>query len=263
MIKIKKGGVLSEEKELSKGIEVFVSEKRLQSIGKYNPTNSFFEKLEITPEEFSFSNELLQKASILVSKAQVDEKLEAEDLQIIQMINTLDELIHTSNLLLERLDCWNEIYASKKRMKPLENVYSSVIKEIKSLESQIETDMNKIAPNTSNLAGPLIGARLISISGGLDRLALMPASSIQILGAEKALFRYKKEGGRPPKHGVIFQHSYINKAPRKERGRIARVFATKISTASKADAFTKRNISKELKEDLQKRIKEIHKSVKI
>ena len=85
----------------------------------------------------------------------------------------------------------------------------------------------------------------------------MPASTIQILGAEKALFRYKKEGGKPPKHGVIFQHSYINKAHRAIRGKIARIFASKIAIAAKADFFTKRDISKELKKDMNKRIKDI------
>jgi nucleolar protein 56 len=257
LIKIKNGEILSEEKKMSKDIKVIVNERRLQKIGTYNPSDVFFEKIKIDPEEFDYSNDLLQKASIIASKSLVEEKLKSEDLQIIQMVNTLDDLIHISNLLSERLDCWNEIKASKKRIQPLENVYSSVLKEIKSLENQIEIDMNNIAPNTSKLAGPIIGARLISISGGLDRLALLPASTIQILGAEKALFRYKKEGGKPPKHGVIFQHSYINKASRNTRGKIARAFATKISTAVKADVFTKRDLSDELKKDLQKRIKEI------
>ena len=117
--------------------------------------------------------------------------------------------------------------------------------------------MEKIAPNTTKLAGPLIGARLISIAGGMERLAIMPASTIQILGAEKAFFRYKKEGGKPPKHGVIFQQSLINKSPYKIRGKIARVLATKISIAIKADVFTKRDISVELLENLEKRVKEI------
>jgi len=117
--------------------------------------------------------------------------------------------------------------------------------------------MERLAPNTTKIVGPLIGARLISISGGMERLAIMPASTIQILGAEKALFRFKKEGGKPPKHGVIFQQSLINKSPYKIRGKIARVLATKISIAIKADVFTKRDISKELIEDLNNRVKEI------
>jgi nucleolar protein 56 len=85
----------------------------------------------------------------------------------------------------------------------------------------------------------------------------MPASTIQILGAEKALFRFKKEGGKPPKHGVIFQYSLLNKSPRAERGKIARVLAAKIATAARADAFTKRDIADDLIKELTTRIKEI------
>lgn len=263
LIRINNGEILSEEKRLSKNINVIVNEKRLKKIGTYNYSDLFFETVEINPKEFGYSNDMLQKASIIVAKFRVEEKLESDDLQIIHMINSLDDFFHISNLLSERLECWNEIEASKKRIQPLENVYSFVLKEIKSLEKQIESDMKKVAPNTSKLVGPIIGARLISISGSLDRLAFLPASTIQILGAEKALFRYKKEGGKPPKHGVIFQHAYINKASRNLRGKIARAFAAKISTAVKADVFTKRDVSEELIKNLHKRIKEINKSVKL
>jgi nucleolar protein 56 len=91
----------------------------------------------------------------------------------------------------------------------------------------------------------------------MQRMAMLPASTIQILGAEKALFRFKKEGGKPPKHGVIFQHPLINRAPKIERGKISRLFATKIAIAIRADVFTKRDISKELLKSLDTRIKEI------
>jgi nucleolar protein 56 len=97
----------------------------------------------------------------------------------------------------------------------------------------------------------------MSLAGGMERLACMPASTIQLLGAEKALFRFKKEGGRPPKHGVIFQHPLINRAPRRNRGKIARILAAKIAIAAKADVFTKRNISDDLKDDMKRRIRGI------
>lgn len=255
--KIKNQEILTEEKKLSKGKKVIVCEKRLLKIGDYKPTDPFLKKIEINPEDFGFTNVLLQKVSILLSKTSIEDKLESEDLQVIQMINTLDDLIQTTNLLSERLDCWSDISISGGRIKPLENVFYTINKEMKIIEKQIDKDMIRIAPNISKITGPLIGARLISIAGGLERLAMLPASTIQILGAEKALFRYKKEGGKPPKHGVIFQHSYINKANRSHRGKIARVFATKISTAAKADAFTKRDISKDLIDNLKIRIKEI------
>ena len=257
LLKIDKNEILKEEKKISKGNEIIVSEKRLLKIGKYNPTDPFFKNLEINPEDYDFSVDLLQKASLILTKKRVDEKLLSEDLQVIQMVNALDDLIQTSNLLSERLDSWSVIPTPKEKMGPLKNVFFIVNEEIKSLEKQIDSDMEKIAPNICKITGSLIGARLISRAGGIERLAIMPASTVQILGAEKALFRFKKEGGKPPKHGIIFQNSNINRASRTIRGKIARLYASKIAIAAKADAFTKRDISNELRKDLDNRIKEI------
>lgn len=257
LLKIEKKEILSEEKKITKEADVIVNEKRLEKIGKYDPSDIFFKKIEIKPEDFDFSEKILHKASLLLAKQNVDEKLASEDLQVIQMVNALDELIQTSNLLSERLERWSVIPTSEEKIQPLQNAFNVVNTEIKTIEKQIEMDMKKIAPNTSKIAGPLISARLLSYAGGLEKFAMLPASTIQILGAEKALFRFKKEGGKPPKHGVIFQNPLINKAPHKVRGKIARVIATKIAIAAKADAFTKRDISEELKVSMEKKIKNI------
>jgi nucleolar protein 56 len=258
LLKINKSEILKEENKITKGVkEIIVSEKRLKKIGEYSPSDPFFKKFEIKPENYNFSEDLLHNATLILSKNRVEVKLASEDLQVVQMVNALDDLIQTSNLLSERLDSWSVIPTSKEKIQPLQNAFTIVNNEIKSLEKQIDSDMQKIAPNISKMTGPLIGARLVSLAGGIEKLAIMPASTIQILGAEKAFFRFKKEGGLPPKHGVIFQHSYINKSPREVRGKIARIFATKISIAAKADAFTKRDIFNELKEELDKRIREI------
>lgn len=258
LIKIEKMELLTQEKKILKEFNnIIVSEKRLKKIGKYKPTDPFFKKFEIKPEDFNYSKDLLNEASQIFTKYRVKEKLASDDLQIIQMINTLDDLIQTSNLLSERLNYWSILPKSEKKIKPLENTLITVNKEIISLEKQIILDMKNIAPNTSEIVGPLIGARLISIAGGIQRLATFPASTIQVLGAEKALFRYKKEGGRPPKHGIIFQHSLINRSPRLHRGKISRMLASKISLAIKADVFTGRDISKNLKKDIEKQVKEI------
>jgi len=257
--KIDKKEILSEEKKISKGLELIVSEKRLQKVGEYDSTNSFFKAFEINPEDFDFSEDLLYKATLVITNNKVDKELESKDLQIVQMVNALDDLIQTSNLLSERLESWSLVPTPETKIEPLKNIFSTVKKEIKTLESQIDEDMKDVAPNISKIAGAHIGARLIACAGGLERLATFPASTIQILGAEKALFRYKKEGGKPPKHGVIFQHPNINRAHRSKRGRIARVMATKISIAARADAFTHRDVSEDLIKELDKRINEIKK----
>jgi nucleolar protein 56 len=259
IFKIQSNQILPEEKKIIKNLkEVIVNEKRLKAIGDYIPTDPFFKNIEIKAEKYGFSKEVFFDTMQLATKYNVDNRLESEDLQIIQMVNTLDDFIQTSNLLSERIESWSVIPTPAEKIKPLKKAYSTINDEIKTLENLIEEDMTRIAPNIAQIIGPLIGARLISHSSGILKLATMPSSTIQILGAEKALFRYKKEGGKPPKHGVIFQHPLINKASRNNRGKIARTFALKIAIAAKADAFTKRDISEDLKIELNKRIKEIN-----
>lgn len=256
---IEKNNILEEEKKIVKNTNVIVNEKRLQQLGTYNDGEPFFKTITINPKDYGFSQELFHGASLLLAQQRVDEQLQSEDLQLIQMVNALDDLIQTANLLSERLSCWLLLPTPKKKVKPFEKTLAVVNDEIQRLQDQIEIDMKTIAPNTSKIIGPLIGARLIALAGGMQRMAMLPASTVQILGAEKALFRFKKEGGRPPKHGVIFQHPLINRAQKTERGRIARLLANKISTAMKADVFTKRDIANELQQDIDIRLQEIRK----
>ena len=123
------------------------------------------------------------------------------------------------------------------------------------LNRYVSSLSEKVAPNISTLAGPVLAAKLIAKAGSLRRLAMMPASTIQVLGAEKALYRAVKTKTRPPKHGLIFQHSYINGAPKGLRGKRARHFAAKLAIAARADAFTGNNIAESLKKDLEEAAK--------
>lgn len=126
----------------------------------------------------------------------------------------------------------------------------------------LEGLMEQVAPNMKTLVGGLIGARLISLAGGLDELAKMPSSTIQVLGAEKALFRaLRKKNAKPPKHGIIFQHPEVRGSPRSIRGKIARALAGKLAIAAKVDAMSGRYVGDRLKEELEERI-EIIKSEK-
>jgi len=115
----------------------------------------------------------------------------------------------------------------------------------------------EVAPNTVEVAGPLLTAKLIAKAGGLTKLAMMSSSKIQVLGAEKAMFRAIRTGSRPPKHGLIFQHPLIHSAPRRQRGKIARVLAGKLAMAARADAFSGRFIGDKLRGDLEERVQEI------
>ncbi|RLE52876.1 MAG: C/D box methylation guide ribonucleoprotein complex aNOP56 subunit [Candidatus Methanomethylicota archaeon] len=127
----------------------------------------------------------------------------------------------------------------------------------KYFEAYISDTMQEVAPNIRELVGPLLGARLIALAGGLENLAKKPASTIQVLGAEKALFRALRTGGKPPKHGVIFQYPEVHRSPKWQRGKIARALAAKLSIAARVDAFTGEFIADQLKRDFEERVAEI------
>jgi nucleolar protein 56 len=122
----------------------------------------------------------------------------------------------------------------------------------------VEKNMKRIAPNVTAIAGAAIGARLIARAGGMERLARLPSSTIQVLGAEKALFRALKSGGRPPKHGIIFQHNLIHSAQPWQRGKVARALASKIALAARVDFF-RGEIDEELAKQTQVKVEEIKK----
>ncbi|KAL9247512.1 hypothetical protein vseg_020938 [Gypsophila vaccaria] len=107
----------------------------------------------------------------------------------------------------------------------------------KNLYDYLVTKMNDIAPNLTALIGEMVGARLISHAGSLTNLAKCPSSTLQILGAEKALFRALKTKGNTPKYGLIFHSSFIGRASSKNKGRMARYLANKCSIASRIDCF--------------------------
>merc|ERR1711904_375448 len=108
----------------------------------------------------------------------------------------------------------------------------------KSLHGYLTNKMDVVAPNLNSLIGEIIGARLISHAGSLINLAKYPASTVQILGAEKALFRALKTKGNTPKYGLIFHSTFIGRAAQKNKGRISRYLANKCSMASRIDCFS-------------------------
>ena len=118
----------------------------------------------------------------------------------------------------------------------------------------IEKLMNDICPNVQVVAGSVIGAKLIVLAGSLKRMSEIPASTVQMLGAEKALFRHiRNKKSLPPKYGVLHEHPFITQAKKKDHGKIARALADKISIAAKVDYFKGQFIGEQLKKDLEKK----------
>uniref|UniRef100_A0A1A7YXV4 Nucleolar protein 56 n=1 Tax=Iconisemion striatum TaxID=60296 RepID=A0A1A7YXV4_9TELE len=106
------------------------------------------------------------------------------------------------------------------------------------LQEYLRSKMSQVAPNLAALIGEVVGARLISHAGSLTNLAKYPASTVQILGAEKALFRALKTRGNTPKYGLIFHSTFIGRAAAKNKGRISRYLANKCTIASRIDCFS-------------------------
>ncbi len=125
------------------------------------------------------------------------------------------------------------------------------------LDKYIDEAAKRVMPNVTFLTESKIAAELLSKAGSMEKLANMPASTIQLLGAEKALFKHIKFGSKPPKYGVLFKFPIINNARGDLRGRIARAYAAKIAIALKADHYSKNFIAEKLKEKLDETVKKI------
>lgn len=139
----------------------------------------------------------------------------------------------------------------------------SLSKTRKTLEEHIEISMQDIAPNLKELLTSSVGARLISKAGSLKKLSSLSSSTIQILGAEKALFRTLKTGANPPKHGILFQHPVIHSAPKWQRGKLARAISSKTAIAARLDLYGKNHeINSMLTHRLNARINEIQEKYK-
>ncbi len=125
------------------------------------------------------------------------------------------------------------------------------------LVSYLSDVMERRAPSLSKVAEPGTGARLIARAGSIHKLAMMPSTSVQTLGAEKALFRHITKGARPPKHGIIFQHPYVRNSPKELRGKIAGILASKISLAARTDYITGESKADELKASLDAAVEKL------
>ena len=125
-------------------------------------------------------------------------------------------------------------------LKPIQDLAKlglDLINTRKEIEEYINSTVFVIMPNVTRLIGPLVSARLLAQAGSLRNLSKMPSSTIQLLGAETALFRHLKTGEKPPKHGYLFQSPLIHLAPYHQRGKIARIIAGKITIAARLDHF--------------------------
>ena len=129
-------------------------------------------------------------------------------------------------------------------------------KQKKSLLLFIDKELTQYMPNTQAICGSSITAELLTHAGSLERLSRLPSGTIQLLGAETALFRHlKNKRNDPPKHGLLFNHQLLQKAPRNKRGRVARALADKVTIAAKIDYFKGDFLGNKLREELEKKFR--------
>ncbi len=223
---------------------------------------------------------LLHDLNIRLAKKQVENAV-TPDRQIIAAVEAIDDLDETGNILAERLREWYMLNLGETNLKgrelanyitgmkepgsgPMQSLASSLLglyESRLSIEEYLKKSMQKTAPNLTNVAGYLLGARLLSIAGSLEKLASMPSSTVQVIGASNALFKHLKGKASSPKHGVIFRHPYVNTAPKRLRGKIARAVAAKISLASRYDMYSGK-INESLPVELEKKVANIRKQAK-
>jgi nucleolar protein 56 len=210
-----------------------------------------------------------------------------------EAVRALDDLDETMNLLGERLSSWwgrerpeesAEAESAKavaealrlgagsaspedkaapgpalaKGRVALAEVWERAAAARKDLEAAIEAEAPVRFPNLNALLGPLLTAKLLSQAGGLARLARLPASTVQVLGAERAFFEHLRGHGPPPRHGLLFLHPAVHGAPRGQRGKIARALAGKVAIAARLDLEGDPTRSA-LKESFERRLADIRK----
>lgn len=286
--------VLDEERELmSHAEDVFVGEPRLERAGG-NLTRERAPFLD--PEAFGYGRDLLHSAMVQLAKGRMRRAIGPED-HLRQAVGALDEIQEQENALVERLREWYGLHFpelapmvdagtyidlvathgkrehmpighresvgadltsfEEEELKGFAGLAKHVGEQRRAIEGYVDRSIRELAPNVSELAGPMIAARLVAHAGSVEELARAPAGTVQLLGAERALFRHLRTGSRPPKHGVLFQHPLVHRAPRWQRGAIARVLAARIAIAARADAYTKRRIAPDLARSLESAVGEI------
>lgn len=200
----------------------------------------------------------LHEATMAATRTAVRERESAPDRQLVHAVRAMDDTARVANELAERVAEWagsrfedadvgleyaRELATGAEDIDtdPLVSLAGRVRDlddERRRLRTHVEKTAPGVAPNLSTLAGPVLAARLIALAGGLEDLAKMPSGTIQVLGAEEALFAHLRGHAPSPKHGVIFTHDAIQGTSRENRGSAARALAGKLAIAARIDHYS-------------------------
>lgn len=222
----------------------------------------------VFPEEIQYNQHLRDYAVLLVKKKLIESASAEQDL--LMAMQALDGMSQAINLLDERLYEWSRLHRQEivhgrslaeglkedSNMGRLARAIIDLRESRLALEGQVSASVQCLAPNLSALAGPILAARLISRAGSLAHLAWMPSSRLQVMGAEKSLFKHLKGHAPSPKHGIIYRHPAVIGSPRRLRGRTARTLAAKLAIAARMDA-NGAGLSQDLQDALAARLMQI------
>ncbi|MEF8937343.1 MAG: NOP5/NOP56 family protein [Halovenus sp.] len=221
--------------------------------------------------------ERLHETTVAASRQAVSQREGADDQQLIHSIRTLDDCQRLANELTERVAEWAgsrdpeatvdseyiEELADRESTDPIDERLVSLAGRIVGLQTEVqeirtlvEQTAESVAPNLTAMAGPELTARLIALAGGLEELAKKPAGTIQVLGAEDALFAHLRGGAPSPKHGVIFTHEYVRGTAPADRGSAARALSGKLAIAARIDYYSG-EYRPEIEAELDERIERI------
>ncbi len=220
----------------------------------------------------------LREASIRATREAVTERERADDRQLVHAVRAMDDCESEANELAERVAEWaGTLYpdagtgiayarelAETDPETPVEKQVVSLAERVADLADErddlrtfVERQAPAVAPNLATLADPVLAARLIALAGGLESLAKMPGGTVQVLGAENALFAHLRGHASSPKHGIIYTHEAVRAAPHDQRGSAARTLSGKLVIAARIDHYSGEP-NPELKEELDRRMETIH-----
>ncbi|WP_276261203.1 NOP5/NOP56 family protein [Haloglomus litoreum] len=215
----------------------------------------------------------LHAATMAATRAAVGEAESAGDRQLVHAVRAMDDCERVANELAERVAEWGSALTGEsgagiefarelaerdpapdeRRVVELARRVCDLDDEAADLRASIERTAPEVAPNLAALAGPVLAARLIALAGGLETLARKPSGTLQVLGAEEALFAHLRGRAPSPKHGVIYTHEAVRNTHPDDRGSAARALAGKLTIAARADHYTGER-RPELDEQLRERI---------
>jgi nucleolar protein 56 len=219
----------------------------------------------------------LHEATVSTARTAVAQRERADDRQLAQAVEAMDDCEARANELAERVVEWAgtlfedvdtgiegaRVVADREPSSPPEERVVALAERVVDLDDEatdlrafVERSAPAVAPNLSALAGPVLAARLISLAGGLEDLAKLPSGTVQLLGAEDALFAHLRGGAPSPKHGVIYTHEYVHGTDREHRGSAARALAGKLTIAARIDHYSG-DRRPELDAELEERIARI------